>query len=29
MVDLGRWLDEGYTLPIEREDGDGNEEPSP
>ena len=28
LVDLGRWLDEGYRMPIDREDdGEGDEPP--
>jgi uncharacterized protein len=29
LIDLGRWLDEGYRMPIEREedDGEGDELP--
>ena len=25
QIDLGRWLDEGYSVPIEREDADDAE----
>ena len=29
LVDLGRWLDEGYRMPIDREDDGEGDEPPP
>jgi uncharacterized protein len=28
-IDLGRWLDERYTLPVQRSDEDVSDEPPP